>query len=199
MSQVFRREGDNFGGGKEKTVMVERKFDSLQREIFNFSPTSNIIKVRCIITRLGSELSRPGNSGAMVHGETKVSHKYLGARYNVLHIKEKGCNISSHPQEQHDTPVILNEWGYQKPRADCDQQINLAMSFETKDHDYCQILTRANSCRGRQRIQANQGFQGMKSKLYHLQEIVSDKGNTRDGFVCLERVTPTTPIHVLEN
>ena len=45
------------GGGKERTIMVERKFDSVQREIFNFSATSNNNKLRCIITRLGSELS----------------------------------------------------------------------------------------------------------------------------------------------
>ena len=79
---------------------------------------------------------------------------------NVLHVKGKGFNISSHSHGQHDSPVILNENGvYQKPGVDCDQQKNLAVPFEMKDHDYCQILTSVNECRGRQGIQANQGFQ----------------------------------------
>ena len=78
--------------------MVERKFNSLQREIFNF--TSNNNKLRCIIGRLGSELSRPDNRGDMVRGGMKVSHKCLGAQgsqisHNVLHIKERDA-ISVH-------------------------------------------------------------------------------------------------------
>ena len=30
-SKLFREESDNFGEGKERTVMVERKFDSQER------------------------------------------------------------------------------------------------------------------------------------------------------------------------
>ena len=63
LSQLFRGESGNFGGGKERTVMVERKFNSLQREIFNFFPTTNNNKLRCITTRLGSELSRTDSRG----------------------------------------------------------------------------------------------------------------------------------------
>ena len=39
---------------------------------------------------------------------------------------------------------------YRKPGVDCDQQRNLVIPFETKDHDYCRILARLNECRGRQ-------------------------------------------------
>ena len=114
---------------------------------------------------LGSELSRHDNRGAMVHEGKKVSHKCIGAQdsqisYNVLHIKGKGCNISSHPHGQHDSPVILNENG-----IECNQQRNLAIPFEKKDHNYRRILTWVNECSGRQGIQANQGFQRMKIKL----------------------------------
>ena len=118
------------------------------------------------MTRLWSELSRTDNREAMVRGGTKVSHKCLGAQgsqinCNVLHIKGKECNISSYPHGQHDSPVILNEngGGYQKPGVDCDQQGNLAIPFEIKNHDYYQILTKVNEFRGTQGIQANQGFQ----------------------------------------
>ena len=68
-----------------------------------------------------------------------------------------------------------------------------------KDHDYCQILTRVNECRGRQGIQANKGFQRMEAKLNHFHEIVSDKGTTTDGSICLEGVTLITPVHIMEN
>ena len=157
-------------------VMVERKFDSVQKEIFNFSPTSNNNKHRCIITRLGCELLSPDNS--MVCGGTKVSHKCLGAQgsqisYNVPHIKGEGFNVGSNSHGQHDSPVILNENdGHQKPRDNCDQQRNLAILFETKDCDYCQVLTRVNEYRSRQEIQANRGFQPMETKLNDLQEVV---------------------------
>ena len=86
----------------------------------------------------------------MVHGVAKVSHKCLGAQgsqisFNVLHIKGKGSNISSHPHGQHDSSIILKENGvYQKPGIDFDQQGNLAIPFEAKDNDYCRILTRVN-------------------------------------------------------
>ena len=58
----------------------------------------------------------------MVHGGTKVSHKCFGAqdsqiRYNVLHIKGKGCNISTHPHGHHNSPFILNENGGTKNQA----------------------------------------------------------------------------------
>ena len=33
----------------------------------------------------------------------------------------------------------------------------------------------------------------------NLDEIVSDKGNSRDGSVCLEGITPITPVYILEN
>ena len=42
LSQLFQGESGNFGGSKERTVMVERKFNSLQRETAdNFFPTTN--------------------------------------------------------------------------------------------------------------------------------------------------------------
>ena len=97
LSEFFRGKSGNFDEGKERTVMMERKFNSLQGEIFSFSPTANNNKLRCIITRLGSELSRPDNRGAMVHEGTKVSYKSLGAQvsqisYNVLLTKRNRCN-----------------------------------------------------------------------------------------------------------
>ena len=97
LSEFFRGKSGNFDKGKERTVMMERKFNSLQGEIFSFSPTANNNKLRCIITRLGSELSRPDNRGAMVHEGTKVSYKSLGAQvsqisYNVLLTKRNRCN-----------------------------------------------------------------------------------------------------------
>ena len=134
--------------------MVERRFDSLQQEIFNFSPTSVNTKPRYIITRPGCELSRPDNKGAMVRGGTKVSHKCLEAQgtqinCNIFHIKGKGCNNSSHPHRQHESSVILNEsGGYQKPGFDSDQQRNLAIPFETLTITFG-ILIRVNECRGR--------------------------------------------------
>ena len=185
--------------------MVEIKFNSLQREIFNFFLTTNNNKLRCITTRLGSELQRTDNREAMVHGGTKVSHKCLGAQgsqvsCNSLHIKGKGCNISSHLHGQHDSPISLNEnGGLQKPGVDFDQQGNLAIPYEAKGSDYCQILTRVNECRGRQGIQANQGFERMETKPNNLYEIVSVKGNCRGGSVCLEGITPITLLHILEN
>ena len=39
----------------------------------------------------------------------------------------------------------------------------------------------------------------METKLDHLHEIVLDKGNTRDGAIHLEDVTPIAPVHVLQN
>ena len=79
LSQLFQGEINNFGG-EEGTVMVERKFDSLQREMFNFSLTSNNNKLICFITKLGSEFLRSDNREAMFCGGTKVSHKCLRAQ-----------------------------------------------------------------------------------------------------------------------
>ena len=89
--------------------------------------------------------------------------------------------------------------GGQKPRVDCDQQRNFAIHFEMKDNDYYQILTRVNECGGIQGIQVNQGFKQLETKSDNLYEIVSDKGNSRDGSVCLDGITPITPVHILEN
>ena len=61
LSQLFGGESGNFGGDKEKTVLLKIKINSLQREIFRFSPTINNNKLRCIITRFKRELSPPGN------------------------------------------------------------------------------------------------------------------------------------------
>ena len=79
LSQLFQGETNNFGG-EERTVMVERKFDSLQREMFNFSLTSNNNKLICFITKLGSEFLRSDNREAMFCEGRKVSHKCLGAQ-----------------------------------------------------------------------------------------------------------------------
>ena len=105
MSQPFRGESGNFGGGKERTVIGGKKLNSVQREILNFSPTiNNNNKLRCIITRLGSILITGGGGErgekGMVYGGMKVSHKCLGGHgsqisYNVLHIKERDA-ISVH-------------------------------------------------------------------------------------------------------
>ena len=54
----------------------------------------------------------------------------------------------------------------------------MAIPVEKKDHDYCQILTRVNECKGRQGIQENQGFQRMETKPNNLYETVSDNGNS---------------------
>ena len=126
----------------------------------------------------------------MVRGGVKVSHKCFVTQhsqisYNVIYNIGERCG--SHPHGQNDSPVILNENGrYLKPRVICDQQRNLAIPFETKDCDYSQILISVNECGGIQGIQANMRFQRMETKLKHLQEIVSNKGNTRDGSICLE-------------
>ena len=189
MSQLFQGESDNFGGGKEKTVMVEGKFDSVQQVIFNFSPPQIIISSNASLQGWGASCQGQ-TTGGMVRGGTKVSHKCIGFQghqtsCNVLHIKGEECNIGSH---------------LHKAGVNCDQQRSLTIPFETKDYDYCRILTRISEGRGRQGIHDDQGFQGMEeSKLNHLQEIVSDKGNTRNGSVCLKGVTPITHVHVLEN
>ena len=60
LPQLFRGENGNFGGCEERTVMVERKFHSLLREIFNFSPPQIIIS---------SDASLQG-WGATCHGLT---------------------------------------------------------------------------------------------------------------------------------
>ena len=118
----------------------------------------------------------------------------------IFHIEGKRCNISSHSHGQHDSSVILNENGwYQKPGVDCDQQRNLVIPFKTKDNNYYRILTRVNECRGTQGIQENQGFKQMETKPNNLHEFVSYKGNSRDGSVCIESITPITPVHILEN
>ena len=176
--------------------MVERKFNSRQREIFNLSPTSNIDKLRCIITRLGSELSQPdnrgGGGGGMVRGGIKVSHKCLGA------IKGKECNINSHPHGQHYSPVIFNENGvYQKPGVDCDQQRNLAIPFETRDDDYCRILTRVNECRFRESRQTRDSSEWKLNSTIFM-KLCQIRG-TPEMDVCLEGVTPITPVHAMEN
>ena len=70
LSQPFRGESGNFGGGKERTVIGGKKLNSVQREILNFSPTiNNNNKLRCIITRLGSILiTGGGGEGREGHG-----------------------------------------------------------------------------------------------------------------------------------
>ena len=99
LSQLFRGESGHFGGGKERTVMVERKFNSLQPEIFNFFPTTNNNKLRCITTRLGSELSRTDNRGAMVQGGTKF-------HINVLELKAAKLAIMSFTLKERDAISI---------------------------------------------------------------------------------------------
>ena len=72
LSQPFRGESGNFGGGKERTVIGGKKLNSVQREILNFSPTiNNNNKLRCIITRLGSILITGGGGG---EGEGREGH-----------------------------------------------------------------------------------------------------------------------------
>ena len=39
----------------------------------------------------------------------------------------------------------------------------------------------------------------METKRNNLYEIVSDKGNSRGGSVCLEGITLMAPLHILEN
>ena len=163
--------------------------------------------MRCTITRLGCEFSRPANPGAMVHGGTKVSQKCLGAEGNQISynsmsftLKERDA-ISVHIRMDSMTTLsyLVKTGGYQKPRVDSDQQRNLTIPFETKDNDYCWILTRVNEYIGRQGIQANQVFRRMEPKLNNLHETVSHKGNSRDGSVCPEGITPITLVYILEN
>ena len=86
------------------------------RSLISPSPQIIIRSDTYTITRLGSDLSRSDNRGAkqVKYGGTKVSHKCSGAqdsqiRCNVLHIKGKGCNISTYPHGHHNSPVIFNE------------------------------------------------------------------------------------------
>ena len=74
LPQLFRGENGNFGGCEERTVMVERKFHSLLREIFNFSPPQIIISSDASLQGWESDLSRPDNRW---DGGTKISHKCL--------------------------------------------------------------------------------------------------------------------------
>ena len=80
---------------------------------------------------------RHDNRGVMIRAGTKVSHKCLEAQgsqntYNVLHIKGKRYNISSHTHGQHDSPV-MESGECHKPEFDCSQQRNLEMPFEKND------------------------------------------------------------------
>ena len=77
------------------------------------SPPQIIISSDASLQGWEASCKRPDNREIMIRGGTKVSHKCLEAQssqntYNVLHIKGKGCNISSHAHGQHDSPVILN-------------------------------------------------------------------------------------------
>ena len=83
------------------------------------APPQIIISSDATLQRWGASCHGLTTGGAMVHGGTKVSHKCLGAQgsqisYNVLHIKGKGCNVSSNPPGQYDNPVILMKMGRTK-------------------------------------------------------------------------------------
>ena len=66
--------------------MVERKFNSLQRENFNFSSTTINIKLRCIITRLLTKLLGSDNKGAWSMEEQKIHINVLGLKAAKLAI-----------------------------------------------------------------------------------------------------------------
>ena len=143
--------------------MVERKFNSLQREIFNFSSTTINIKLRCIITRLVTKLLGPDNKGAWSMEERKIHINVLGLKAAKLAI------------------TFSNSRKRMQYQFRCKNQKLTGNTFETKDHNYCLILARVNECRGRQGIQVNQWFKRMETKPSILHEIVSDKRNSRDA------------------
>ena len=152
---------------------MKRKFDSVQLRSL-ISPPFQII-TSSDASLQGWEASCQGQTtkGAWSVEDNCFVAQDSQASYNALYNIGEGWNISSHLHGQRDSPVILNENGrYQKPGAICDQQSNLAIPFETKDHDYCQILISVIECGGRLGIQANLGFQPMETKLKHLWEIV---------------------------
>ena len=74
LSHLYRGKNYNFGRSMEKTVMMERNFESVKQKIFNFFPISNNNGVRSFITKVGSELPKSNNRTYMFRGRTRVSH-----------------------------------------------------------------------------------------------------------------------------
>ena len=65
-------------------------------------------------------------------------------------------------------------------------QENLEITFETNDNDYCRIHIRSMNAEV-----------DKESRKFH--EIVSDKGNSRGGSVCLESITSINSLYILES
>ena len=110
LSQHFYEESGNFSRGKKELLSRGENLTLCNKRSL-FSPSLHIIT--------SSDASLP-SWGVSCQGQTKVSNKCVGAlcsqiSYNVLHIKEEGYNVGSHPHRQpYDSPVLVNEnGGYQ--------------------------------------------------------------------------------------
>lgn len=101
---------------------------------------------------------------------------------NALELKAAKLAVMSFTLTEKDTISFhirednMDNRRYQKPGVYWNQQRNLEIFFEKTDQDYCQIPTRVNECKGREGIQANQGFQQIETKINRPQEIVSVRG-----------------------
>ena len=105
-------------------------------------PPQPQIRITSDASKLGNKLSKSGNRRTWSVEERK-SHSY-----NVIHNIEERSNIGSDLQGQHDSPVKFNENGegevggggrYQQPGLNLNQQRKLAITFETKNQDFCRI------------------------------------------------------------
>ena len=139
----------------------------------------------------------------MVKGREAFSHKC--SRITGIKI----CNPNFHKEfvtldhsclsrQQNCSDISLEDGWYPQFTDSKNQQVNLELSAISSDHNYCRVPSKQVKCQSRPRVQECDRLIWLETWSESLSENNQTIRKPSSRSICLQAVSPTSPIHDME-
>ena len=190
-------------GGKNGTIVVDRKSQDMEWQRNQSSGTANDDTDGCINPGLGSILQFDIHREGMVQTGGYVAHKYPRVTSNKICTpdlyqgKIKSCNSLSGGQQ--DCFSILTQDGrYPQQSIIEHKQRNMEIPVRQTDHNYCRVPPEQAQCSSRLGVQKLQEHVRLETRLGNFSKNNKSQGISGDRPFCIQAMLPVTTVHILE-
>ena len=190
-------------GAKERTTVVDSKFETLQGLVDSTTSVLCYNKNRCLKEGVGCILSRdPNRMGMDIRGKGNT-HKYFGIEgsevsFNVISQTNENESSSFSNQQHNSLDVLTKNGGYWEQGTFGSGQGYMGLYPEEWDYDYSRISTKLPKRGGRLAVKETQGQFRMETSSPNISSNFPNKRYSIDRPVCISVVTSASKIFSLE-
>jgi len=191
-------------GDESRTELVDSKVKCKQWPSIDSNVSSNDNINRCLHPGLGGILYGQTDRGTLDIHRKEITHKCSGAQSNSYCFDDICKDLSrskgsTYPNRQYDSALVFGKnGGHKESCSNSIKQRAVGVHTGSGDHNYCRTPTRETKRRGGYTVENGERFKRMEAVTNSIQQTVSTEGCSINRSICLENLSPSPTVHVME-